>query len=104
MWLAFLTGLFGSMHCVGMCGAIALSLPSRTFSGNLLYNLGRISTYTFLGVIFGTFGKGLDLLGLQQSLSIFLGSLIILGVFLPQFSKITLFNKWFFRLKQSFMP
>ncbi|GAB4489948.1 MAG: sulfite exporter TauE/SafE family protein [Raineya sp.] len=104
MWLAFLTGLFGSMHCVGMCGAIALSLPTRTFWGNFLYNFGRVLTYTTLGAIFGTFGKGLDLLGLQQSLSIFLGGLIILGVFLPQLTHITLLNKAFFKMKQSFVP
>ena len=104
MWLAFLTGLFGSMHCVGMCGAIALSLPSHTFLGNFLYNLGRITTYTFLGLIFGFFGKGLDLLGWQQMLSIISGVIIILGVFLPQFTKIPLLNKLFFRLKQSFTP
>jgi hypothetical protein len=104
MWLAFLTGLFGSMHCVGMCGAIALSLPSRTFFGNFLYNLGRIVTYTFLGLIFGFFGKGLDLLGWQQVLSIVLGGVVILGVFLPQFTKIPLLDKLFFRLKQSFTP
>ncbi len=104
MWLAFLTGLFGSMHCVGMCGAIALSLPTRSFVGSFLYNAGRIFTYTLLGLLFGSFGKGLDLLGMQQSLSIFLGGVIILGVFLPQFTKITLFNKAFFRLKQSFTP
>lgn len=104
MWLAFLTGLFGSMHCVGMCGAIALSLPARTFISNFLYNLGRIFTYTLLGAIFGTFGKGLELLGLQQSLSIFFGGLILLGVFVPKLSQIGLLNKAFFRLKQSFMP
>ena len=104
MWLAFLTGLFGSMHCVGMCGAIALSLPARTFGGNFLYNFGRIITYTLLGGIFGSFGKGLDLLGLQQILSVFLGGLIILGVFLPQFTQISLLNRIFFRLKQNFMP
>ncbi len=104
MWLAFLTGLFGSMHCVGMCGAIALSLPTRSFVGSFLYNVGRVLTYTLLGLLFGSFGKGLDLLGMQQSLSIFLGGVIILGVFLPQFTKITLLNKAFFRLKQSFAP
>jgi len=104
MWLAFLTGLFGSMHCVGMCGAIALTLPSRTFLGNLLYNLGRIMTYSLLGFLFGTFGKGLSLMGIQQYVSVGLGVLIILAVFLPYVFKSFFLNKAFSKLKQQFTP
>ncbi|MDX1904148.1 MAG: sulfite exporter TauE/SafE family protein [Thermonemataceae bacterium] len=104
MWLAFLTGLFGSMHCVGMCGAIALSLPSRTFFGNFLYNVGRVLSYTFLGFLFGTFGKGLNLLGMQQILSIIFGIFIIIGAFLPQFQELPFLNFIFNKLKKAFTP
>lgn len=104
MWLAFLTGLFGSMHCVGMCGAIALTLPSRTFLGNLLYNVGRIFSYTFIGFLFGSFGKGLDLIGIQQYISIGLGVAIILAVFIPYVCKFSFLDKSFTKFKQLFTP
>ena len=52
-------GLLGSFHCIGMCGPIALALPVHHLSkfkkylGIFLYNLGRVTTYTLLGLIFG---------------------------------------------------
>ena len=85
---AFLTGLLGSFHCVGMCGPIALALPTignsiqeKIFS-RLLYNLGRLLTYSILGLLFGVFGLSLKLAGLQQSISIGAGVLIIITVLL----------------------
>jgi uncharacterized protein len=104
MWLAFLTGLFGSMHCVGMCGAIALTLPSRTFFGNLLYNVGRIFSYTLIGFLFGSFGKGLNLIGVQQYISIGLGIAIIVAVFIPYLFKFSFLDKLFTKFKQLFTP
>lgn len=83
-YTAFLTGLLGSFHCVGMCGPIALALPvtgssiTQKFISRILYNLGRIVTYAVLGFLLGSFGKGLQLAGLQQSISIVAGILIIL--------------------------
>ncbi len=56
-------GLLGSFHCIGMCGPIALALPVHQYSslkkylGIFLYNLGRVITYTFLGVLFGLLGQ-----------------------------------------------
>ncbi len=85
---AFLTGLLGSFHCVGMCGPIALALPTignsiqKKILSRLLYNFGRIITYSVLGLLFGTFGLGLKLAGLQQSISIDAGALIIITVLL----------------------
>lgn len=83
---AFLTGFIGSFHCIGMCGPIALALPdvgstlSGKLVGRLLYNSGRIVTYALLGLVLGTFGLGLKLAGLQQSISIGAGVLIIVMV------------------------
>ncbi len=65
---AFLLGLFGTLHCVGMCGSISsiltFSLPSTTRKNNpaLLtylgfYNLGRILSYSTAGAIAGAFGS-----------------------------------------------
>src|ERR1700752_4598394 len=74
LWTAFLLGLFGSLHCAGMCGPLALALPGYPNTGlrfllnRLAYNLGRISTYALLGGLFGLAGRGLALAGLQRSL------------------------------------
>lgn len=94
---AFLTGLIGSFHCAGMCGPIAFALPGKKqeglkfFIGRLLYNTGRIISYAFLGFVFGSFGLGIKLAGFQQSLSIFIG-LLILFIVLFNYLKIGSFS------------
>jgi sulfite exporter TauE/SafE len=81
---AFLLGLAASLHCIGMCGPIALSLPFNRFTGLrrylgiLLYNFGRIVSYATLGAIFGFFGKGLYLVGWQQCFSVVTGIVILI--------------------------
>lgn len=82
-------GLLGSFHCMGMCGPIALSLPlkenswfTRVFSG-VLYNLGRTITYGFLGLIFGLLGLGIHIWGVQQWVSIGVGTVMIFSVTFP---------------------
>lgn len=90
LWAGFLFGLLGSFHCVGMCGAIALALPGagspsgRYVAGRVLYNLGRVTTYTLLGAAAGLLGQGLRLAGWQQSLSLLSGGLILLLVVSPE--------------------
>jgi hypothetical protein len=74
IWLAFLAGLAGSVHCVGMCGGIvaALSMTGRcgTLSSRIMsqlfYNLGRISTYALLGATAGFIGSSLDIPSLKS--------------------------------------
>jgi sulfite exporter TauE/SafE len=69
IWLAFMAGLAGSIHCLGMCGGIvaALSMTNRSGSprsrilSQVCYNLGRITTYTLLGVVAGLIGSSLNL-------------------------------------------
>ncbi len=86
---AFILGLMGSFHCVGMCGPIALSLPLRgenflqKTAGGLLYNIGRTITYGVMGAFFGLIGHGFQMLGFQQLISIIMGSLMIFSVLLP---------------------
>jgi len=87
--IALLMGAVGSMHCIGMCGPIAMSLPvvSNTASGKflytLLYNLGRIVTYACLGAVLGLLGASFALAGLQQALSIVVGVFILLFILFP---------------------
>jgi sulfite exporter TauE/SafE len=84
-WVAFFIGLFGSVHCIGMCGPLALSLPFfqqrwwLIVTDKMLYNLGRMITYSFLGLMIGLIGKQLWLLGLQQGVSLISGGFIILA-------------------------
>lgn len=67
---AFSFGLISTLHCMGMCGgiigALTFSLPAE-IRGNRLrlalyvitYSLGRISSYTLAGAIFGALGHEL---------------------------------------------
>ncbi|MGI4742765.1 MAG: sulfite exporter TauE/SafE family protein [Janthinobacterium lividum] len=90
LFTAFLLGLLGSFHCVGMCGAIALALPGaggpgwRYVAGRVLYNLGRVTTYATLGTAAGLLGQSLRLAGWQQRLSLLSGGLILLLVVVPE--------------------
>jgi hypothetical protein len=66
LFAAFLVGLLGGVHCVGMCGgivtALSMGLPrSRTGTSVrwrylLAYNLARISSYSVAGALFGGVG------------------------------------------------
>lgn len=84
-----MTGLVGSLHCIGMCGPIAIALPLgnknmfNRITGGLAYNIGRILTYGLLGAIFGLLGQGIEMAGLQQWASILLGAALILSVIAP---------------------
>ncbi|MBU0985392.1 MAG: sulfite exporter TauE/SafE family protein [candidate division Zixibacteria bacterium] len=89
LWTALVLGLAGSLHCIGMCGPIAVALPSAgssksaLFGGRVVYNLGRILTYGLLGIIAGFVGRSIMVAGYQQGLSIALGLLILLAVITP---------------------
>ncbi len=104
----FLGGLMGSAHCVGMCGGIALTVggglrgvdtsaaggdagsvrrlpvivPASRLGRQILFGLGRVSTYAFLGAMAGYFGGraaaiNLPIGGAQQALSVLAGVLMI---------------------------
>jgi sulfite exporter TauE/SafE len=71
-----------------MCGPIAIALPYKKenkfvmVSSGLLYNLGRVTTYSFLGLFVGLIGKGIFIAGAQQWLSIGLGvMMLIIAIF-----------------------
>lgn len=53
---AFLAGLLGSLHCIGMCGGFAASCV-RTPAGLPAWHLGRIATYATLGALAGALGQ-----------------------------------------------
>lgn len=90
LYSAFLFGLVSSFHCVGMCGPIALMLPVERKNGYrkllqvLTYQLGRISAYALIGLVFGTVGRGFYLAGFQQRLSVITGIIMVLLALLPE--------------------
>ena len=59
---AFLVGLLGGGHCIGMCGgivgAVTMTLPGARpkMPFLLTYNLGRIASYTVAGIVAGLVG------------------------------------------------
>ena len=81
---AIILGFAGSLHCLGMCAPLLWAAPEATASrgkwilNKSAYNIGRAVTYALLGAIFGVIGKSLNLIGLQQYLSIGAGVLILL--------------------------
>jgi sulfite exporter TauE/SafE len=83
LWTGFTLGLLGSLHCVGMCGPIAMALPltaterSQIVFQSLLYNFGRIITYALLGFFMGLMGWGLMIAGYQKAFSMILGGFLI---------------------------
>lgn len=58
---AVAVGLFTSMHCMGMCGPFVTTYTVNGrnvgFSHHLLYNAGRILTYTLVGALLGSLGS-----------------------------------------------
>ncbi len=95
---AFIVGVLGGVHCLGMCGGVVggltFSLESRVqaswwrmMSFQLAYNIGRLSSYAIIGAIFGALGVGLGsvaaFLPVQQLLQVVAGLFMIaLGLYL----------------------
>jgi len=85
-WTAFTIGLFGSLHCLGMCGPLSAALPlqrqDRWYQAGQLsiYHSGRILTYGLLGLLIGLFGGGAALAGMQAELSIALGVILLIAI------------------------
>ncbi len=56
---AFLVGIAGGVHCIGMCGGVSIALSgaiprnANGFPYALAYNFGRITSYILAGAITG---------------------------------------------------
>lgn len=105
LFSAVIFGLISSLHCIGMCGPIAMMLPVSHDNPNkkvlqiMVYHFGRIFSYAILGFVFGLLGRGLYLAGFQQNVSIIVGILMILVALTPEktFAKYN-FSKPIYRL------
>ena len=84
--VAFLGGIAGSLHCIGMCGVFPMSLAragaTRPLRRQLLYNAGRLNTLAFIGALSGAFGAAVAASGpfrsAERVLAIAAGALMIL--------------------------
>jgi sulfite exporter TauE/SafE len=83
LFTGLILGLASNVHCLGMCGPIALVLPlNRTnnwtiLGGTLQYNLGRTLMYGVLGIIFGLLGVTIQIFGILQWMSIVAGIALV---------------------------
>ena len=90
VWLpylsAFVVGLLGGVHCVGMCGgivgALTFGLPPERRRGiaamlpfQLAYNLGRILSYVLAGAVMGALG-----ILLAQLMPVYYAQRVLLGI------------------------
>jgi len=87
-------GLTSNLHCIGMCGPLTLIIPVNRkskltiFFGVLIYNIGRILTYSILGLLVGFIGMSLNLFVSIQIISIVLGMLMLLFAWSPYFKEL----------------
>ena len=81
----FLLGIGSSLHCVGMCGPLALAVPRSPDRqiGRLIYHAGRIATYGLLGFTFGGIGQSVGFVLGQQGLSVLAGAVLTALYLLP---------------------
>jgi uncharacterized protein len=98
LWSAFLLGLVGSLHCVSMCGPLTMLLPDqgqfsfRFLVGRVSYNLGRVLTYSLLGITAGFLGESVSFFISQKTLSIIFGVLVLAYVLWPYTFKNKVYN------------
>ncbi len=98
----FIIGLFSSLHCIGMCGGIMMSQSitikkSSKFERlrpSLLYNAGRVISYTILGGIVGGLGSVFSLSSSAQGfISLIAGIfMVIMGLNIYGFKALRRFN------------
>ena len=85
---AFVIGLIGSLHCIGMCGPLMITFTDRTgvraYLSFLIYHASRIAVYALIGVLFGLIGTSLELIQLQRFGVILIGVMIIIVYGFPK--------------------
>jgi sulfite exporter TauE/SafE/plastocyanin domain-containing protein/copper chaperone CopZ len=105
----FLAGVLTSIHCVGMCGGIMLTQSISANSSNkfeaikptLLYNIGRVISYTILGAVIGAAGSAFSLsIKSKAAVQIIAGAfMIMMGFNMAGFG---LFRKFQLHMPKSF--
>ncbi|MDO6683230.1 MULTISPECIES: sulfite exporter TauE/SafE family protein [unclassified Oceanobacter] len=98
---ALLLGLFGSSHCLVMCGGIAAAIGTRSQQQPLLtalaFNSGRITSYAFAGLLVSLLGLWLQqlndvlMLALRTLAAILL---VLMGLYVARWAS------WLTRIEQ----
>lgn len=89
-------GFMGSMHCIGMCGPLVMSLHANggkskpNIPYQLAYHIGKILSYVLIGIVFGALGQTFNLFLSQQKLSIAVGLSFILFFILGKLKRFNL--------------
>lgn len=84
-WAAFMVGILGSGHCLGMCGGLVsaffMKLGARGAAPYLVYHAGRIVVYAVVGLIAAALGAALvstGRLGLAQGVLQIVAGLVVI--------------------------
>ncbi|MDH5463999.1 MAG: sulfite exporter TauE/SafE family protein [Thiovulaceae bacterium] len=116
-------GFLGSLgHCIGMCGGFIVTYSTAKIDPSaskikqstlhLLYNSGRISSYTLLGALFGFFGSLWDATPLLKAIMYGFSALLMILMGLSLSGRIRFLNsieynltqkKWYKKLFSKFM-
>lgn len=99
MWLLVPLFLLGNIHCLGMCGPIAMMLGKSPFRH--FYLVGRATGFALAGLVAGAFGvvitATLQPYHLSALLSLFVGAILIISTMIPLFNRVA---KWLEPLNQ----
>lgn len=102
--IIFTTAFLASFgHCIGMCGGIVVAYSSskidekdsyfrQTFA-HLSYNLGRVTTYAFIGALFGFLGQTLSFTPITKGILFILTGVLMILAALSLLGKLNFLNK-----------
>jgi len=112
--ILFIVGLLTSFHCIAMCGGINLSqCVSYKFEGSasgkfsrlkpsLLYNSGRVASYTVIGGIVGALGSAVSFSGGAKGIVVIFSGVFMVIVGLNMLNIFPLLRKLNLRLPKIF--
>ena len=100
--MLFVTGLLTGIHCMTMCGAIGIYASAgrdsaRSVRRPLLYNLGRVLSYTLIGGLVGWIGSVFSISSMLRGVIILLAAVCMLLMSLSMLGWIRFRLPQFFR-------
>lgn len=99
--MLFFIGIFTSIHCISMCGAINIiaTKSKKGVKNIILYNFGRVLSYTILGGIAGLIGSVFKFSEILSGIIILLAAIIMLIMSLSMLGICNLKNIMLFKNK-----
>lgn len=98
--LMFVFGLLTSFHCIGMCGGLVLSGSIGTKGGtsSIIYNSGRIVSYSIIGGIAGGIGQAVGPSGMWKGVIPVLGGVFMILLAVKMLNVFPVLRKFNIRL------